>query len=242
MVRGWGIDDEVIDFARKSIEEHGFRNKKELSETDSGLYSILSKRKLLDKVVFEECFRRWGTDEEVLEAARTFIEENGIKNRCRLEKADSGLYSVLRSRKLLDAVCFKERRELREWGSDENVLGIARRFIEEEGIKNRKGLETADQGLYHVLARRGLLDGMTFEKRLKHRKWGTDEELVGFAMGFMGENGILGRSELKNADYGLYQVLTARKLLDHVFASIDQDKHQQAVHGVLDAMDRFGKD
>ena len=99
------------------------------------------------------------TDTELLDYAKKIAEEKGIKNRGGLQKADRGLYKVLRKRNLLDEV-IPEKREERDWSSmsNEDLISHARKFIEENEIKNRVGLKKADNGLYQVLKKRNLLD------------------------------------------------------------------------------------
>ncbi len=168
-VRKWGPDEEVIGIAKNLVQERRIRCPEELNEADTGLYQVLRKRNLFGQVGFEKMQRVWGSDEEVLEEVRKVIEGRKIKNPKELEKSDPKMYDVLRRRKLLAKVAFKERRVMRKWGSDENVLGIAGRFIGENEIRNAWGLERADRGLYTVLLRRKLL-GQAFARVEQDKK------------------------------------------------------------------------
>ena len=67
-----------------------------------------------------------------------------------------------------------------------------------------------------------------------------DEEFAARAKAFMEEKGIIGRRELAKADYGLYQALLRRKLLDSVFSEIESDKRGEAVLGIIEAVRKFG--
>ncbi len=107
-LRSWKniVDEKVVEYARKVMEEKGIRGRHELEKDDSGLYRVLRKRGLLDEVGFKEKQkeRPWRdmSDEEIVEFARKVMEEKGIIGRNELQKSDSGLYSALRKRGLLD--------------------------------------------------------------------------------------------------------------------------------------------
>jgi len=106
--------------------------------------------------------RDWASmgDEQIVGIARKLIEVKGILNREGLRRADRGLYGILWKRKLLDRIGLTKRQDKRNWGTDEEVLDIALKSIEERGIRSRKGLEKADIGLYQALRRRKLLDSL----------------------------------------------------------------------------------
>jgi hypothetical protein len=154
-------NEDLISHARKFIKENEIKNRGGLYKADLGLYDILRRRNLVDEVIPEKEYRDWSSmsDEDLISHARKFIKENEIKNRTSLNEADGGLYYVLRKRNLLDEV-ISEKREERDWSSmsNEDLISHARKFIEENEIKNRNGLHKADSGLYHVLRRRNLLD------------------------------------------------------------------------------------
>ncbi len=171
--------------------------------------------------------RNWAsmTNKELVSYAKTYIEENGIKSRKDLEKADAGLYTTLWRRNLLDAVVPVKRKQ-RNWSSmnDTELISYAKKFIEENQIKNRKGLEKADVGLYQILIRRNLLDVVIPEKQ--HRDWSSmsNKEFILFAKKFIEENGIKSRKDLYKADGGLCYVLRKRNLLDAVIPNKQNSK------------------
>ena len=158
-------------------------------------------------------------DEEIVEYARELMEEKGISGRGELNKADSGLYRILRRRKLLDEIGFADKRRSWNGRSDEEVVDFAKKLMGENGISGRKELAEADPPLYTVLRKRGLLDKVGFvEKQRKQRTWKdvSDEEIVEFARKVMEKKEITKRGELISADHGLYEVLRIRGLLDKV--------------------------
>jgi hypothetical protein len=110
-VRRWRLmtDDQLCSFARAFIFKTSIRNKYGLYKTDSGIYTVLKKRRLLGRIKFEEKRRRaiaWKNmeNEEIIELAKTFIIENGIRRRSDLLKEYKALYEVLRKRHLIHAV------------------------------------------------------------------------------------------------------------------------------------------
>ena len=100
-------DEEIVELARKLMEERGISGKKELERSDTGLHSVLRARGLLDEVGFKQKRRNersWKdmSDEEIVEYARKVIEENKIISRRKLRSTDGGLYFILYRRGLLD--------------------------------------------------------------------------------------------------------------------------------------------
>jgi len=227
--RDWSSmsNEDLISHARKFIEENEIKNRGGLQKADVGLYQVLRKRNLLDEVISEKEYRDWSSmsNEDLISHARKFIEENEIKNRSGLCKADRGLYWVLKKRNLLDEV-ISEKREERDWSSmsNEDLISHARKFIEENEIKNRGGLYKADVGLYQVLRKRNLLDEVISEK--EYRDWSSmsNEDLISHARKFIEENEIKNRGGLYKADGGLYYVLIKRNLLDEVISEKREER------------------
>ncbi|MBU1682218.1 hypothetical protein KKE38_05360, partial [Candidatus Micrarchaeota archaeon] len=159
-------DEEIVELARRVMKEQRITGKGELQKKDVGLYYILRRRKLVEKVGFETKIRKrrsWKDmdNEEIVRFARKVIEEKEISGRSELCKADSGLYLILRKKGLLDEVGFKEMKiEQRSWKetSDEEIVAYAIRFISSKNINGRKDLQKMDKGIYSVLWKRGLLD------------------------------------------------------------------------------------
>jgi hypothetical protein len=161
-------DKEVIDYAERFGKTSGITSWKQFREGDPTLYGVLRKRGLLDSFGFgatRKVNRDWASvsDEKLVEVAKKFIAENNIKGRRRLEKADSGLYTTLKKKGLLDAVGLKVKR--RNWSamSDEELVEYAMRFIEKHRTVGRKELRGEDNGLYCVLQQRKLLDQAFFQ-------------------------------------------------------------------------------
>jgi hypothetical protein len=104
-------DEELIEYAQQIVNERGIKKSKELQRNDSGVYNVLCKRKLIDRVRFEQKqikrprdFFTGMKDIELIELARNFINQKDIRTRQKMKDFDSGLYEVLRERKLLDLV------------------------------------------------------------------------------------------------------------------------------------------
>ncbi|MBU1681908.1 hypothetical protein KKE38_03745 [Candidatus Micrarchaeota archaeon] len=214
-------DGEVVEIAKKVMENKGISKRRELIKTDSGLYRVLRKRGLFDKVGFEKKLRSWRgmSDEEIVKYARKMMEENEITGRRELKKADSGLYTVLREIGLLDKVGFVDkRRKKRSWKemSDEKIVEFTRRLMEEKKITGRSELEKADSGLYTVLRERRLLGKIKFEQKKRFWRDLGDEEIIELARRLMKEKGVSSKSELKETDKGVYIVLLRRGLIDNV--------------------------
>jgi hypothetical protein len=252
--RNWGLvsDKKLISYAKKFIREMGISGRRKLEKTDSGLYFVLWKRKLLGKLGFEDKRRSWKnmTNEELIQYTKNFMKENGISGKYELQKADNGLYTVLKKRKLQKKVGFVEKNRPWKEMDDEELIEHTIRFKEEIGKKGRSELRKADKALYRVLWERGLLDRVGLSNKNKQfRNWDslTNEELISYASNFLKIKGIDRRKNLERADKGLYQVLRKRKLLDWAFLDMERLKRQEdrkkrliGLAQAADAMEQFG--
>ncbi len=239
-------DEQIVEFAKKLMEEKGLTKRKELQKADQGLYFVLRIRGLLGEVGFDDKLRSWKdmSNTEVVEFAQKFMEENGITWRSELKKADCGLYGVLKRRGLLGEVGFEEKkRKERIWTKmdEEEIVEVARRSVKEREITERDELKKTDSGLYEVLRKRGLLDKVGLEERKRAWNKMSDEEVVEFAQKFMEKKKITGRIGLQKADSGLYEVLRKRGLLDRVFAHIERQRDDNARDAVINALTEFAK-
>ncbi len=156
------------------------------------------------------------SDEKVVDIARKFIEERGITGRRELKETEGGLYKVLRKRKLLDEVGFKNKQRSWKSMSDEEIVEFAKKLMREKGITGRGESNKADSGLYDVLLRRGLLDKVGFEEKLRSWKDMSDEEIVEHTRKMMRENKITKKGKLQKFDFSIYSILRKRRLIDEV--------------------------
>ncbi|MFH1685198.1 MAG: hypothetical protein ABH983_02730 [Candidatus Micrarchaeota archaeon] len=211
-------DEQIVELAKKVMEENGITGRKKLINADRGLYSALHKRRLLDKVEFEDKLRFWNglSDDDIVEFARKTMEENEISGRSELEKADSGLYSVLGKRGLLDEIGIGWKRKLWKDISDDEIVEFAKKVMEENVVSGRTELKKADTGLYEVLRIRGLLGKVGFEEKQRSWKVMSEKKIIMFTKEIMKENEISSRTGLIKVDSGLYRVLRIRGLLGKV--------------------------
>jgi hypothetical protein len=159
-------DIEIIKEARRILKEKGISTRSELEQVDKGLYGILNKRRLLNKIglkVLRRQMRNWKKfdNEALVEYARKLIEKKGIKSIKNMEEEDRGLLNILRKRKLLGILGFERKmRKRRNWKkfNKEELIEHAIAFMKERQIIGREELSKADNGLYKMLWRRNLLD------------------------------------------------------------------------------------
>ena len=156
-------DEQIVEFAKKLMKKHEITGKKELENADRRLYQVLRERKLLGKVGFEEKNRSWKkmSDEEILEYAKKVMRKKRIREKGEFRNADYRTYAVLERRKLLGKIDFERKiNEKRSWKkmSDNDIVELARKVIQENRITTRRDLEKADSGLCKVLRKRKLLD------------------------------------------------------------------------------------
>ncbi|MFH1684883.1 MAG: hypothetical protein ABH983_01115 [Candidatus Micrarchaeota archaeon] len=236
-------DEEIVGYAKKFVEEKEITRRNELKDADCGLYSILKRRGLLDEIGFAERPKRrsWKdiSDEEIVGYVREFIMERGITARGELQGVDCALYNVLERRELLDEIGFETK--LRSWKNicDKKIVEFARKLMETNGISGKKELEKADRGLYCILHKRGLLDEVGFEEKLRSWSGISDEEIIEYTRKLMEEKGANSRGGLRSLDEGLYTTLYRRGLLDCVFAHVDQQKTDNARDAVIDALTKY---
>jgi len=156
-------DNDIVEYAKRVMGENGISIRSKLEKADCGLHRVLLKRKLLGNIEFEEKFRSWKDmdDEEIVEFTKKLMKEKEITGRTELNRADSGLYNVLKKRGLFEKVGFIEKRKKgRSWKGmgDDEVIELAKRTIEEVKIIRKNELRKTDKGLYEVLRKRRLFD------------------------------------------------------------------------------------
>jgi len=218
--RSWSrlSDEQIVEYAKRIMEENEISVRSKLRGFDGALYHTLKKRGLLDTISFSGKRRPWKdmSDEELVDFARRTMKEVKVVMRWELSRVDSGLYSALRKRGLLEEIGFDDK--LRSWVrmSDEDVLESARMAICENALVGRRDLEMTDGCLYDALRKRGLLDLLEFEGAKRSWKDMSDEEIIEHARKVLRENKITCRSELGNIDSRIYSILTRRGLLDKV--------------------------
>ncbi|MFH1684882.1 MAG: hypothetical protein ABH983_01110 [Candidatus Micrarchaeota archaeon] len=133
--RSWSRmeDKDIVRFARKVIKEKKITGRSELAKADSGLYEALRERGLLDEVGFEEKYRSWNdmSDGKLVEFAKSIVKEKRITERNELQKADSGLYTILRKRGLLDHV-FGQIEQQKTDNARQDVIDALTKFVNNE--------------------------------------------------------------------------------------------------------------
>jgi hypothetical protein len=100
---------ELVAAARRIIQERGITSRTELRNKEHGLYAALSRKKLLGKIGLEIRIkkpRNWASmsDIQLIRYSNKIIARRAIKSRSMLATKDTGLYSALLKRGLLDAV------------------------------------------------------------------------------------------------------------------------------------------
>jgi hypothetical protein len=170
--------------------------------------------------------KRWAAmdDREIVSHAQETIDRGGIVNRKRFKQAFGGLHETLRQRGLLGEIRFKS--DGRAWArySDDELVAHAQGIVDTKGLLNQAAFEKADSGLHQTLKHRGLIGRVKFEKtKPPGRDWTAmgDEELTGYARASILENSITARSQLKEHDAGLYEILRKRSLLGNIGLDVE---------------------
>jgi len=186
--------------------------------------------------------RNWAAmgKERLLAYAKEFIAEKGLRGRKELEKADAGRYQALRTRKLLEVLKLKNKRKDWTGMQNEELVGVAEKYLAEEGITGKRQLRIANHALYSALRTRGLLGSIGLENR--NRDWAGmgNRALIAYAKQSIRDRRVAGRAELSRVDGGLYYVLSRRGLLDKVFRELELNNHRNSVECVIDAVESFG--
>jgi hypothetical protein len=166
-------------------------------------------------------YRNWSSlnDDVLVAYAQNFLDKSSIRGRKELSKKDPGLYVTLRVRKMLGRIKFKADRRSLDSFSDSELIRQANLLIENNGIKNRYGLDRASRWLSALLRKRGLMDQIDFKEQKKiQRNWSSfdPDGLVAHAQNLIIENAIPHRQGLVVHDHGLYKALKRRKLLERL--------------------------
>lgn len=215
-----GMDDpELLSYARRAIVQKEVLSPRGLQKIDSGLYSTLCRRRIIDRVVFAEKKRSWAgvSDETVIAEAHRFMLARGIATKRGLQcDAEGGraYYKVLSERGLLGRVEFVEGRDRYPANWDEDrLVEYSRNFVRENGITDRGMFQEKKVGLYRVLQQRRLLDRVGVPARNEIWAGMSDEQLVAHANRTMREQNLKYRTHLPR---GIYSTLSSRKLLGRV--------------------------
>lgn len=214
--RNWASmsDDEVIEYAKRFMEDVGIQKIREMQRVDPSLYNVLWRRKLVDAVGFKDRKKNWSgmSEKEVIGHTEKLIAEHGITSRTELENIESGLYQHLLARGLIDSVGLEIKQ--RNWAamSDEEIIDYTKNFMDEQGIRSQTDLKKVDGGLLFVLRKRGLLGAVGFENQLVWASM-SDEELIEHAKKFMKRKAVGKRGELQKLEPGMYCALSRRNLL-----------------------------
>ncbi len=152
-------EDELIRLANEHLKkQEGLTTADKVYH--SKLLAALKRRKLLDKVEYERA-RKWKSksDDEIVALAKEMCVKEHIENPKQLREFDQTAYLQVRDRGLLDRV-FPDRVKKRNWADmkDEDIIATAKKICSEKGILKRKHLYLLDNGLYHTLGNRHLLD------------------------------------------------------------------------------------
>ena len=115
----------------------------EVQKKEPGLYNVLRRRGLLDKVCSNGKVRNWKRmdDKGLVERAKRIIKEKGIKSRRELQMADPALERALGIRRLTDQVGLPKPK-LINWSrmSDDQIVAHAQKVIEKTGATPKGGL------------------------------------------------------------------------------------------------------
>lgn len=236
-------DEELVGYAKRFMDGNGIKGKSSLQQADGGLYATLGNRGLLEAVGFDKKKRHWKAmeDGELVQHAKSLIIEEGIDGKTALKNANFGLYKALMERELFPALGFKDK--YRDWGmkSDEELVDLAKRIIDESGMSWREDLRKADTRLYCVLTRRGLLDSLPVVSKVRDWKARDDRRVLKYARKVIRILGTSNITELEEADFGLGRELRKRKLVGSAFKQFGREKEAQGLAEISDAMEEFGE-
>jgi len=246
--RRWNAmsDRQLVDFAKEFVRKFGICHRSDLAKADVGLHNVLYKRGLFSEVGFEinRGKRPWSSmpDEELISHAQDTMDRAGISSRYGLRAHDSGLYTILWRRDLLERIDFKDRNI--DWSAmgEEGLLDYVGRLVDERSITSISQLRRIDRRLLNALQRRGLLDKVKGRNGLASKVFWTrmdDEELIASAKRIIEEEGI-GRQELKRLKGGLYSALQERGLINEAFSDSRRSEEVKALKEVVDALGEFG--
>ncbi|MDO8554182.1 MAG: hypothetical protein Q7S22_05220 [Candidatus Micrarchaeota archaeon] len=221
---------ELVEFVKAYSMQEGIIKRSELEKklkTFGGLYPVLIKRRLLNKVFprkkFEEMVldgttfripindqnhRNWSamTSKKLVEFAKAYILENEITKIGELHNGPKALHrlcAVLRQKRLLKDIFSKEDYE------------------------------------------KIILDGTEFKIPLDNhgnRNWEamSNNEIIVYVKAYCKENGIEKKYGLKKHNPGMYKAISKRKLLDLVFSDIEKAQKTMALTDLATALESFG--
>jgi len=250
-------DDQLVQYVQTLMRERGITGRTVLKKTDPGLYSVLSARRLLGKIGFDQKRRDWSfmSDNELVLYTKSFMKERGKSERKELQIIDESLYVTICRRGPHEKIGLERKNRNWLFMSDDELVLYTRSFMKERGIDTKGILRKNAAGLYKAIEKRRLFDKIGFNQpeigpKKKRRKWlcMSDDELVRFARSFLKEKGISGRTKLSKIDFGLYFTLLNRNLLSLSFSDLEKTNRQSLERELLsglaqapEAMEKFGE-
>lgn len=224
--RNWSAmdDDGLVSHANDFIRENGITGRGRLWSADQAMCRALMKRGIFERICIESTVRNWSefTDEELVEHAKKFVREKGIRHKHELRKLDRGLQGALSKRKLMDRIGFKDALNYWKHMGESELLAFTKDYIESEGIINQKSLRRANNALYMALRTRKLLRSIDFDSTRESWIGKSDGEIVALALECKREEGIESRTDFAKMNPKLYSVLCQRKLLDRIWFKSDE--------------------
>ena len=170
-------NSKLISYAKQFINKKSIASNYDLCKVDHALYKELWKRKLLNMIGLNSKRRKWSKmrNNKIIEYARILMIRENLSSKVALKKIDSGLYAVLRRRKLMEKLSLRPKRSNWQIVCDADVIKKANIFIKKNKISGRGELQKADSGLYEILRKRKLLDKIVldkigFEKKQRDRR------------------------------------------------------------------------
>jgi len=162
--------------------------------------------------------RNWKkmSDCEMIQHARHFIKEKRITTRNALANADLPMYRELSNRKLMDRLGLPKTSKIYASIGDEELVSYTTQFMQKNRIDSKVGLQKKRSGLYHALSNRGVLVSINFGKKRRDWTWMSDSEMISHTKALMAEKGLSSKSDLIEADSGLFQTIKHRGLLDRI--------------------------
>jgi len=126
--------------------------------------------------------------------------------------------------------------------SDEQLVSYTEQLMDEEGLEFKKDIIEKHGGLYESLRQRELLEKVNFKPQ--RRKWQlmSDDEVLSHTKDFMRERGITKKSELSDADGGIYFILRDRDLLNRIpFEQVQRESRDWSSMNDAEVLSYAGK-
>ena len=211
-------DWELKDFKDYYLENYKGKGRVEVLKEDCGFYQVVVRRKLLDEV-FPEQRRYKGKGKfsyfSLKDFKKYYQENHKEKGRAEVSKEDSGFYTALYNRGLINNILPEDKRwKYLNW----TLKDFKNYYKENHKGKMRGEVSKEDPSFYYVTSRRKFLDKVFSVAKYERKSEFSNFSVKDFKNYYKENYDGLFRTEVRRKGFAFFCAVNKRNLLDEVFS------------------------